>query len=65
MIVQIYPLIFTQSILIFGKVLMCSEIGLDIIALLSFGKFKKVKADIARLKQTTEFVEIPPEKSII
>ena len=42
-----------------------TEIGLDNIALLSFGKFKKVKADIARLKQTTEFVEIPPEKSII
>ena len=51
MIVQIYPLIFTQSILIFGKVLMCSEIGLDIIALLSFGKFKMAEADITILLQ--------------
>ena len=47
----------------FRKVLMHTEIGLDNIALLSFGKFKMV--DISRLLQNEEFVEIPPDESIV
>ena len=35
-----------QSIIIFGKVLMRSDIGLDNFALLSFGKFKKKSTDV-------------------
>jgi hypothetical protein len=49
----------------FRKVLMGSEIGLNNIALLSFGIFKMVDADITRLLQNAKFVEIPPDKSIV
>ena len=49
----------------FRKVLMGSEIGLNNIALLSFGIFKMVDADIPRLLQNAKFVEIPPDKSIV
>jgi len=44
---------------------MRSEIGLENIALLSFGKFKMTEAYIARLLQNAEFVEIPPDESIV
>ena len=44
---------------------MGSEIGLNNIALLSFGIFKMVDADVPRLLQNAEFVEIPPDKSIV
>ena len=56
-IVQAYPLICTQSIIIFGKVLMRSEIGFNNIALLSFGKFKMAETHINRILQNAEFVE--------
>ena len=63
--VQIYFLIYPQSAIIFGKVLMRSKIGLDNIALLWCGKFKIVEADIIRLLQNANLVEIPPEESIV
>jgi len=44
---------------------MRSKIGLDNITLLWCGKFKMVEADIIRLQQNANLVEIPPDESIV
>ena len=43
---------------------MLSDIGPDNIALLSFRKFIMTEADIVRLLQNAEFVEMTPDGSI-
>jgi hypothetical protein len=58
----IYPCICTLSIVIFGKVLMCFEIGLKFIASFVVWQIKMAEDDIARLLQSAEFEEILPEE---
>ena len=58
----IYPCICTLSIVIFGKVLMRSEIGLKFIVSFVVWLIKMAEKDIARLLQNAEFEEILPEE---